>query len=138
MSDAPPITAIVESALYVDDLAAAVAFYGQVLGLEPWGHDPERHAFFQVGGRMLLLFLPEATLRGELLPPHGGHGPGHVALGIPAEEYELWKERLAAHGVAIEQELTWPLGGRSLYFRDPAGNSLELITPGVWGTATGW
>ncbi|HWQ03343.1 MAG TPA: glyoxalase, partial [Candidatus Nitrosotenuis sp.] len=24
------------------------------------------------------------------------------------------------------------LGGRSIYFRDPDGHSLELVTPGVW------
>ena len=41
-------------------------------------------------------------------------------------------------GDASELETTWPRGGRSLYFRDPAGNSGELITPGVWGTPSGW
>jgi hypothetical protein len=35
--------------------------------------------------------------------------------------------------VAIEHEATWPRGGRSFYFRDPAGNSLELATPRIWG-----
>jgi catechol 2,3-dioxygenase-like lactoylglutathione lyase family enzyme len=35
--------------------------------------------------------------------------------------------------VAIEQEMDWPRGGRSFYFRDPAGNSLELATPKIWG-----
>jgi catechol 2,3-dioxygenase-like lactoylglutathione lyase family enzyme len=36
-------------------------------------------------------------------------------------------------GVPIEQEHQWPGGARSLYFRDPSGNSLELITRGAWG-----
>jgi catechol 2,3-dioxygenase-like lactoylglutathione lyase family enzyme len=35
--------------------------------------------------------------------------------------------------VEVEHEHAWPSGGRSLYFRDPAGNSLELITRGSWG-----
>jgi predicted enzyme related to lactoylglutathione lyase len=35
--------------------------------------------------------------------------------------------------VAIEKIVDWPGGGRSLYFRDPAGNSLELATPRIWG-----
>jgi catechol 2,3-dioxygenase-like lactoylglutathione lyase family enzyme len=35
--------------------------------------------------------------------------------------------------VDIEAEVVWPTGGRSLYFRDPAGNSIELITRGSWG-----
>ena len=40
--------------------------------------------------------------------------------------------------VPIELETDWPRGGHSLYFRDPAGNSVELITPGLWGLASGW
>ena len=31
-------------------------------------------------------------------------------------------------GVAIEHEQTWSYGSRSIYFRDPDNNSLELIT----------
>ena len=40
---------------------------------------------------------------------------------------------MAAHGVAIEHEQTWPRGGRSFYVRDPAGNSIEFATPRIWG-----
>ena len=39
---------------------------------------------------------------------------------------------LAEQRVAIEREVDWPGGGFSLYFRDPAGNSLELATPRLW------
>jgi catechol 2,3-dioxygenase-like lactoylglutathione lyase family enzyme len=39
---------------------------------------------------------------------------------------------LAEHGVGIESEVQWDLGGTSLYFRDPDGHSVELATPGVW------
>ena len=35
-------------------------------------------------------------------------------------------------GVAIEAEVEWPSGGRSLYFRDPAGNVVELAPPTLW------
>jgi hypothetical protein len=38
----------------------------------------------------------------------------------------------------IEKEFGWPRGGRSIYFRDPAGNSVELVTPGLWGSPGGW
>jgi len=61
-----------------------------------------------------------------------------VALGVPAGSLSAWRERLAWHGVAIEKEVDWPRGGRSLYFRDPAGNSVEILTPGVWGLPSGW
>jgi hypothetical protein len=28
--------------------------------------------------------------------------------------------------------------GRSIYFRDPAKNSVELVTPGTWQSPSGW
>ena len=36
-------------------------------------------------------------------------------------------------GVEIEVDYLWPGGGRSIYFRDPAGNSLEFAEPSIWG-----
>ena len=36
----------------------------------------------------------------------------------------------------VEMEVEWPEGGRSLYVRDPAGNSVELAPPTLWGG--GW
>ena len=131
------IEAIVESAIYMDDLEAAEAFYRGVLGLEVIGKEIGRHVFFRVGSGVLLAFDPEATLKGDV-PPHGSRGPGHFALGVRAEGLDEWRRRLEAHGVAVEQEVTWPRGGRSLYVRDPAGDSVELVTPGLWGLPSGW
>lgn len=136
---APRIEGVVETAVYTDDLTAAEAFYGGVLGLPVIDREPSRHVFFGVSDRnVLLVFRPSATLAGGVLPPHGSTGPGHFALGISTETYDDWRRHLAACGVAIELEYTWPRGGHSLYFRDPAGNSVELVTPGVWGTPAGW
>ncbi len=134
-----PIRHLVEAALYAEDLERAESFYRGVLGLPLVDKEPGRHLFFRVGESMLLIFRPEATLQGGgSVPPHGAHGPGHVALGVPADALEGWRERLQAHGIEVEQEQRWPRGGRSLYFRDPDGNSVELITPGCWGLPSGW
>ena len=38
-------------------------------------------------------------------------------------------------GVAIEADFEWPGGGRSIYFRDPAGNCLEFAEPRIWKLA---
>jgi catechol 2,3-dioxygenase-like lactoylglutathione lyase family enzyme len=133
------IEAIVETALYVDDLERAETFYRVVLGFQVLGEEQGRHVFFfQVGNGVLLLFNPENSLKGERLPSHGAPGPGHVAFGIGAEELGAWREHLCALGIPIEQEVTWPRGGRSIYIRDPAGNLVELITPGIWGLPSGW
>jgi catechol 2,3-dioxygenase-like lactoylglutathione lyase family enzyme len=135
----PAIRSIVETSAYVDDLDLAERFYREVLGLAPIGKEAGRHVFFRVGeGDVLLLFLADATISGDHLPAHGARGPGHFALGIDAKALEAWRRRLQEHGVAIEHEATWPHGARSLYFRDPAGNSVELITPGLWGLPSGW
>jgi catechol 2,3-dioxygenase-like lactoylglutathione lyase family enzyme len=129
---------ILETCVYVDDLARAERFYQEVLGLEFVSRQEGRHAFFRCGRRMLLLFNPLASREtSDHFPPHGAFGPGHVAFAARQEALEGWRTWLEQHGVVIEKVIDWPGGGRSLYFRDPAGNSLELATPRIWGIAEG-
>ncbi|HZU38162.1 MAG TPA: VOC family protein [Gemmataceae bacterium] len=133
------IQTIVETGIYADDLQAAEQFYHAVLGLPVVTREAGRSVFFQVGSSsMLLVFDPSATIQSDHMASHGARGPGHFALGIPAGSLAEWRGRLAAHGVPIEQEKRWPRGGQSLYFRDPAGNLVELLTPGLWGLPAGW
>jgi catechol 2,3-dioxygenase-like lactoylglutathione lyase family enzyme len=135
----PPLRHITETAVYVDDLDAAADFYGRVLGLKQLGRQEERHVFFQAGPEQVLLcFIAATTLKGETLAAHGSTGPGHFALGIDRNDFAAWREHLEKCGIEIELEQTWDRGGRSLYFRDPAGNSVELATPGIWGLPSGW
>ena len=130
---------ILESALYCDDLDLAEAFYGEVLGLERIAKAEGRHVFFRCGAGVLRLFDPEATKAPPApdarlpVPPHGTRGEGHLCFRAEADEIERWKARLEAAGIAIEAEFEWPQGGRSIYFRDPAGNSIEFAEPRIWG-----
>jgi catechol 2,3-dioxygenase-like lactoylglutathione lyase family enzyme len=133
------IKAVIETAIYVDDLDNTEDFYRRILGLGVITKEPGRQVFFRVGeAGVLLAFLAEATLKGDPLPPHGAAGPGHFALGIAADAFDAWRKLLHSHGVAIEKEVEWPRRGKSIYFRDPAGNLVELVTPGVWGLPSGW
>ena len=131
--------AILEAALYVTDLGAARSFYGGVLGLDQISEVEGRHVFFRCGGGVLLLFDAEATRRRPApdaalpVPPHGTTGAGHLCFAASAEEIARWKAELQAQGVTIEADFTWPSGGRSIYFRDPSGNSLEFAEPKLWG-----
>jgi catechol 2,3-dioxygenase-like lactoylglutathione lyase family enzyme len=55
-----------------------------------------------------------------------------MAFSIEAADLDAWEQRLRDHGIAIESRVRWQRGGTSLYFRDPDGHLLELLTPGVW------
>ena len=129
---------ILETVLYAGDLDAAEVFYRDVLGFEPFARVPGRHLFYRCGDQVLLIFNPAGTraapAAGALpVPPHGALGPGHICFRATAAEIEAWVRRLAAHAVAIEADFEWPRGGRSIYFRDPAGNCLEIAEPRIWG-----
>jgi catechol 2,3-dioxygenase-like lactoylglutathione lyase family enzyme len=67
------------------------------------------------------------------VPPHGAHGPGHVCFGAAGPDIEAWRAHLEARGIEIEADFCWPQGGRSIYFRDPAGNCIEFAEPRIWG-----
>jgi catechol 2,3-dioxygenase-like lactoylglutathione lyase family enzyme len=133
-----PPRAILETILYAEDLDAVEAFYRQVLGFEVQARAPGRHVFFRCGSQMLLIFNPDATrvapTPGALpVPSHGADGEGHVCFRAGADEIDRWRAHLEANGIAIEADFEWPDGGRSIYFRDPAGNCLEFAEPRIWG-----
>lgn len=136
---APRIPGVLETVVYAEDLGAAERFYHGILGLEVFLRQEGRLVFFRCGAGMFLVFNPAATERdriivnGSSIPMHGAHGPGHVAFRVPEADVEPWRRHLAQAGVAIESEVHWAAGGRSLYVRDPAGNSVELATAATWG-----
>jgi catechol 2,3-dioxygenase-like lactoylglutathione lyase family enzyme len=135
----PSVRRVVETALYVDDMPRAVAFYRDVLGLRTMGVGERLTPMDAGDASVLLLFRQGATAQGlsfpgGTIPPHDGAGPLHVAFGIEVAEFDAWESRLTGHGVAIESRVSWDRGGRSLYFRDPDGHSVELVTPGTWET----
>jgi catechol 2,3-dioxygenase-like lactoylglutathione lyase family enzyme len=127
------LDAVLETVLYVDDLDAAARFYGTVLGLEQASARPGVFVFFRLERQMLLLFDPAAAAGARGVPPHGATGPGHACFAVADAALDGWAARLEAAGVRIEHWQSWPKGGRSFYFRDPAGNSLELASPRIWG-----
>jgi len=123
---------IIETCLYVDDLDAAQRFYGELLGLTLHDRQEGRHLFFRCGHQMLLLFDPSESALGGMLPPHGCRGAGHVAFAVSKNQVAVWKQRLIDLQIAVEAVHDWGDRGTSVYFRDPAGNSLEITTPGIW------
>lgn len=133
---------ILETVLYVDDIVGAEAFYTRLLGIAPQLNNPQRFVFYRLGQQMLLLFDHRKTTAAEnaavglLVDTHGGPCPGHVCFRVEEDELDARRAGLLEQGIAVEHEHVWPQGGRSIYFRDPAGNSLEFGTPQLWGLAS--
>ena len=134
----PMLEGMLETALYARDLDQAEAFYENVLGLEKITRAGNRHVFFRCGPGVLLIFNPEETVKplapdALQVPPHGTTGEGHACFRVSGRNIDAMAGRLKSAGVAIESEVHWPNGGRSIYFRDPAGNSLECAEAKIWG-----
>lgn len=134
----PRVNAVLETCLWVEDLDRALAFYTSVCGFEKIEEAPGRLIALSVAGRHVLLLAKVGASRepgetgGGTIPPFDGSGEGHLAFAVSASELEKWEGWLAQKGVPIESRVDWERGGKSLYFRDPDGNVLELATPGVW------
>ena len=133
----PRLDRVVETALYVDDIARSRAFYVDLLGGEPL-LESQRLLALSIGGvSVLLLFQRGATSAplptpGGVVPAHGARGAQHLAFAIRKESLDAWLNRLVERGVPIESRVRWQRGGESVYVRDPDGHSVELITPGLW------
>ncbi len=134
----PRPNGVLESILYAEDLNSAALFYGDLVGLELVSAEPGRHLFFRIGSGMLLVFNPvqtrEATVHvgSETIPRHGAQGPGHIAFAANLNELDSIKSQLSDAGFPTEADIRWPGGGRSVYVRDPAGNSIEFATRSLW------
>lgn len=127
----PKTNGILESSLYVADVAGSVSFYESIFGFLKIADFGERGCAMQTGKRqVLLLFKKGGSL--AIQSPHDGDGELHLAFAISAAELAVWEAWLAENGIAVEEKRTWDLGGQSLYFRDPDRHLLELATPGVW------
>lgn len=132
------ISGIIETCIYAQNLDEAQQFYSSLPGLELVSEEDERHLFYRCGAQMLLVFNPEHTAAvqteadGSAIPLHGCRGQGHIAFSIKNSDVEKWRSFFEENGIEIESEVSWPNGSVSLYFRDPAGNSLEVVSPDIW------
>jgi catechol 2,3-dioxygenase-like lactoylglutathione lyase family enzyme len=133
----PNVSGILETALYVRDVPASAAFYQRLFGFEVLLEADRLIALNVAGNDVLLLFAegltkaPVAT-PGGVIPGHAGAGPTHFAFSIAGEDVNPWRKRLISERIAIESDVEWDGGARSIYFRDPDQNLVELITAGFW------
>ena len=129
----PPTQGLLESCLYVEDVARSAEFYSKIFGFPVIsGFEPRGCALDAGPGRILLIFQRDASR--DFSTPHHGSGELHVAFAIATGDLSAWEAWLAENAVAIEERRTWDRGGTSLYFRDPDRHLLEIATPGLWST----
>lgn len=129
-----PPARIYETVLYAADLEEAAEFYRRVLKLELLSAT-ELMLVFSVGENYLLIFDPrKSSVAGRQVPSHGPAGAGHIAFPVPKADLPSWRMHLREQQIPIEREVSWSEGrrGTSVYFRDPAGNSVELAPPILW------
>ncbi|MFB9150013.1 VOC family protein [Roseovarius ramblicola] len=126
----PRVTGLDHLVLTVADVAATVAFYGDVLGMEPQvfraADGSARHAL-RFGAQKINLHQAGA----EFAPHAARPVPGSADLCFLSDTpLEQWQAHLAARGVRVEDGPV-PRSGAggpivSLYLRDPDGNLLEI------------
>lgn len=127
----PPTQGILESSLYVADVARSAQFYERIFGFRTISDFRGRGCAIQAGNRqVLLLFKKRGSI--AIQSPHDGDGELHLAFAIRAEDLAPWEAWLAENGIAVEEKRNWDLGGWSIYFRDPDRHLIEIATPGVW------
>jgi len=120
------VKALGEVALRVNDLQLMKRFYREVLGLEVLGEFPTA-ALLKVadgyGGHTQVLGLFDRSVR--VGPEHTT--VDHIAFTIARGDFDAEKRRLESLGLGVEVETHEWVKWRSLYFRDPEGNQVELV-----------
>lgn len=127
----PNSEGLLESSLYVDDVAASARFYEKIFGFPVISDFGERGCAMQAGNQQVLLLFKKGGSR-TIQSPHDGDGELHVAFAIPASELARWEAWLKENGIVVEEKRMWERGGQSLYFRDLDRHLIEIATPGVW------
>ncbi|HEY7067366.1 MAG TPA: VOC family protein [Chloroflexota bacterium] len=114
------VTGIDHVVLYVRDLERARAFYEGFLGME-LEHEGPGQAFLRCGTQQVALFTQREGM--ELRP---GSEMNHMALRLAAGERAEVKAALEAAGCEVHGR---PRDPDCLYFTDPDGHRLQVLTP---------
>lgn len=115
----------------VDDLAAARAFYGGTMGC-PEGRSSEQWIDFDFYGHQIVAHLSPGSGDRAANAVDGHDVPvPHFGIVLEMAQWQELADRLVAAGTKFEIEPTVRFKGQpgeqaTMFFRDPAGNALEM------------
>jgi len=114
------VTSIDHVVLHVKDLARAKRFYVDFLGMEV-EHESSWQLFLRCGRQGVALFEVEEGAKID-----GGNEMNHMALRLGSGECEKVKAVLEGAGIKVSGRRGDP---HCIYFSDPDGHRLQLLTP---------
>ena len=122
--------------LYVDDVAAALAFYEDAFGLSRrFFHDDNGNAYgeLETGAACLAfasLALAETHLKTNVVAASLDRAPLGVEIALVTPDVQaLYARALNAGATIMSEPATKPWGQTVAYVRDKAGHLVELCTP---------
>ncbi|MCB0155125.1 MAG: VOC family protein [Anaerolineae bacterium] len=121
------IKGIAEIVLHVHDMAAALKFYQEVLGLEVLGRPGP--VFLRAGDPavsvpQMVVLVPLPAEAEPFAVPRPLH---HLALELDPADFEAEEQRLKGLGYAIRYGQHPVIPSRTMYVDDPEGNEVEFI-----------
>jgi catechol 2,3-dioxygenase-like lactoylglutathione lyase family enzyme len=128
----PPITSPFQSIRSIDytvilvrDMAAMRRFYEGVLHFPLTRELSAGWIEYQIGGNTLALSRPGRTAKDAPTPK--GSVSLQLAFKVAVDDVDRCAEELVRHGLDLfEPPTNQPFGHRTLFFRDPDGNLLEV------------
>ncbi|WP_341899006.1 VOC family protein [Ferrovibrio terrae] len=120
------IRAIDYTVIIVRDMAAMRRFYEDVIGFPLLRELSPRWIEYQVGNNTLALSMPGRTAGDTPVP--AGTAALQLAFKVPVQDVDRCAEELLRQGVSLLSPPTdQSFGHRTLFFRDPDGNLLEVF-----------
>jgi catechol 2,3-dioxygenase-like lactoylglutathione lyase family enzyme len=123
--------ATVQVRYIVEDVDAAIAFYGQQLGFQIVMHPAPAFAMLSRGDLRLVLSAPNPSAGGGQPMPDGtSQRPGGWnRFAIQVDDLAATVERLRKAGAHFRNEIVTGVGGKQIIVDDPSGNPIELFQP---------
>ena len=120
------IRAIDYTVIFVRDMTAMRRFYEDILGFPLLRELSPRWIEYRVGDNTLALATPRLTAEDD--PTPSGSASLQLAFKVSAPEVDECADELVRQGVTLLSPPTDQIfGHRTLFFRDPDGNLLEVF-----------